>query len=350
MAGGAGTRLWPLSRQDRPKQLLRLFGGRSLLSLSRDRLRNLFPPERIWIICSAAHLELVAAELPDVPRENLIGEPVGRDTAGAIGLGTAIIARHDADATVAVFTADHVIEPQTEFEAAIEAGLAVAEQHPDTLATFGIRPRQPHTGYGYIRRGASAGAGIYTVESFHEKPDEATARTYVESGAYYWNSGMFAWRAATILGEMRRCLPDHARLIAEIAADWPACAEAREFAEKFAGLKPISIDYGVMEKARLVQAVEMNCRWLDLGSWVSVAEHHEADSANNVHLAPNALVMDGANNILASEGDHLLVVLGADDLIVVHSPDATLICRKGQEGKMKQLGERRRQRFGARYE
>lgn len=350
MAGGAGTRLWPLSRKNRPKQLLPLVDGRSLLAVSRQRLQNLFPPERIWIITSAAYLDLVAKELPDVPHANLIGEPMGRDTANAIGLASEIIARRDADATIAVFTADHVIDPQEEFDESIELGLAAAEQYPDSLVTFGILPRSPHAGYGYVQRGEPVGEGVFEVNAFREKPDEATARIYIEAGMYYWNSGMFAWRAATILEELRRCLPDNARLLGEIAKTWPACAGTPAFAEKFGGLQRISIDYGVMERARRVLVVEMDCRWTDLGSWLSVAEIHGVDKAGNACLASQALVSDGNGNILVSDSDHLLAVLGVDDLIVVHSADATLICRKGQEQKIKELAEERRRRFGEQYE
>ena len=350
MAGGAGTRLWPLSRKNRPKQLLPLVQGRSLLALSRQRLQNLFPPDRVWIITSAAYLDLVAAELPDVPRQNLIGEPVGRDTANAIGLASEIIARRDADATIAVFTADHVIEPQEEFDESIELGLAAAEQYSDSLVTFGILPQSPHTGYGYVQRGDPVGEGVFEVQAFREKPDETTAREYVEAGTYYWNSGMFAWRAASILAELRRCLPENAPTLGKIASSWPTCAKTSDFAEKFGGLRPISIDYAVMEQARHVLVVEMDCRWTDLGSWASAAEIHKLDKNGNATLAPNTVIANGANNILVSEDDHLLAILGADDLIVVHGADATLICRRGHEQKIKEFAEERRRRFGEKYE
>jgi mannose-1-phosphate guanylyltransferase len=350
MAGGSGTRLWPLSRRQRPKQLLRLFDGASLLQHSRRRLKDLFAPENIWVISSAAYLDLVAEELPDIPRQNLIGEPMGRDTANAIGLAAHLLAQRDPGAVMAVFTADHLISPQEEFADAIDIGLAAAEQFPDSLVTFGIVPDSPHTGYGYIHRGETVGEGTYRVIAFTEKPAQDVARTYVQSGEYFWNSGMFAWRAGAILSELARCLPENHRMLTELADGWAKKAGTDEFAAKFESLQRISIDFGVMEKARSVLTVEMDCRWLDLGSWSAVAETREPGVAGNVKIAPHTLVVDGRNNILVSESDHLIAIMGLDDLIVVHSADATLICPRGHEQKIKELTELRQKEFGERFE
>ena len=199
MAGGAGTRLWPLSRKMRPKQLMRLFEGASLLQLARRRLDGLFAPENIWVITSADYLDLVAAELLDLPRENLIGEPMGRDTANAIGLAAHLLALRDADATMGVFTADHIISPQDEFATAIRRGLEAAERFPESLITFGITPDSPHTGYGYVQRGAQVAPHVFRAGKFQEKPTREVAETYLKSGEYYWNSGMFTWRVSAIL-------------------------------------------------------------------------------------------------------------------------------------------------------
>jgi mannose-1-phosphate guanylyltransferase len=350
MAGGSGTRLWPLSRRRRPKQLLRLFEGASLLQHSRNRLKDIFAPENIWVITSAAYVDLVAEELPDIPRRNLIGEPMGRDTANAIGLAAHLLAQRDPQAVMAVFTADHLISPQEEFADAIDIGLAAAEQFPDSLVTFGIVPDSPHTGYGYIHRGETVGEGTYRVIAFTEKPAQDVAKTYVQSGEYFWNSGMFAWRAGAILAELARCLPENHRVLAELAGEWEQKAGTDEFADKFESLKRISIDFGVMEKARDVLTVEMDCRWLDLGSWSAVAETREPGVAGNVKIAPHTLVVDGKNNILVSESDHLIAIMGLDDLIVVHSADATLICPRGHEQKIKELTELRQKEFGERFE
>ncbi len=350
MAGGAGTRLWPLSRKRRPKQLLRLFEGRSLLQLARERLAGLFEPANIWVITSADYIDQVAAALPDVPRENLIGEPMGRDTANAIGLAAQMLAQRDNDATMAVFTADHIIRPQERFAGAIRNGLAAAEAHPDSLVTFGIKPDSPHTGYGYLHRGAELGAGVYRVAEFKEKPDLLTAEQYLASGEYYWNSGMFAWRVGAIVAEIERLLPENARGLAELADNWREWGATEEAGRRFGNLKKISIDFGVMEQAGSVLVVEMDCDWLDLGSWLSIAGTREVDGDGNVSIASRALVMDGADNVLVSEDDHLLVVLGVSDLVVVHSEDATLVCRRDQVERIKELVECRQAAFGEEYE
>ena len=350
MAGGSGTRLWPLSRKRRPKQLLRLFEGQSLLQIARQRLAGLFQAENIWVITSAHYIEQVAAELPDIPRSNLIGEPVGRDTANAIGLAANLLARREADATMAVFTADHIIRPQDRFAAAIEAGLAGAERFPESLVTFGIPPLSPHTGYGYVRRGASLGPKAYAVAEFKEKPTQAVAEAYLASGEYYWNSGMFAWRVKTILAELERLLPENASALAEMARDWERLAGTFDGASRFEQLRRISIDYGVLEKAGKVLVVEMNCDWQDLGSWAAVANAGRADEQGNVALVTNALVIDGQRNLTVTEDGHLIVLLAVNDLVVVHSEDATLVCRRDQAERVKELAALCRQEFGQRFE
>ena len=350
MAGGSGTRLWPLSRRLRPKQLLRLFDGASLLQHAWRRLQGVFPPENIWVITSAAYLDAVAEELPDIPRHQIIGEPIGRDTANAIGLAAHLLARRNPQAVMGVFTADHLISPQEEFAAAIDLGLAAAEQFPESLVTFGILPDRPHTGYGYIHRGETVAEGTYRVVTFTEKPTQELAEGYVQSGEYFWNSGMFAWRVPAILAELERCLPDNHRALRELAEDWDSKAGTAEQADKFERLTPISIDFGVMERARSVLTVEMNCRWSDLGSWSSLAEMRAPAPADNIAAAPSALVVEGRNNIVVSETDHLIAVLGLNDVIVVHSDDATLVCARGQEQRIKELAEARRKQFGERFE
>jgi mannose-1-phosphate guanylyltransferase len=350
MAGGAGTRLWPLSRKLRPKQLMRLFDGASLLQLARRRLEGLFAPENIWVITSAAYIDLVAAELLDLPRENLIGEPIGRDTANAIGLAAHLLALRDADATMGVFTADHMISPQDEFAAAIRGGLEAAERFPESLITFGITPDSPHTGYGYVRRGEQVVPHVFRAREFKEKPTRPVAEAYLKSGEYYWNSGMFTWRVPTILAELARHLPENDRTLKELARFWQDLAGTDEGARAFESLHRISIDFGVMEKAASVLLVEMNCRWLDLGSWTAIASTREPDSAGNVAVATSTLSVDARNNILVSEGDHLIVALGVDDLVVVHSDDATLVCRRDHVQQIKDLAELREAQFGGRFE
>jgi mannose-1-phosphate guanylyltransferase len=349
MAGGSGTRLWPLSRRDRPKQLMRLFDGQSLLQLARRRLEGLFDPANICVVTSARYLDQVADALPDLPRQNLIGEPLGRDTANAIGLAAHLLARRDPQGAMAVFTADHLITPQDEFARAVRAALAAVEQFPDSLLTFGIAPTGPHTGYGYIHSGPEVAPGIRRVEAFREKPTREAAERYVESGEYCWNSGMFVWRIPTILRELEQALPENARLLSELAARWGKLTD-QDTADKFRELKKISIDYAVMERAASVLVVPMHCRWIDVGAWAAIGHTHKANDAGNVAVAKNTLATKATNNILVSEDDHLLAVLGVRDLVVVHSADATLVCHRDHAEAVRDLVELARQRFGDRYE
>jgi mannose-1-phosphate guanylyltransferase len=349
MAGGAGTRLWPLSRQARPKQLLRLVEGKSLLCLAYDRLRPILAADEILVIAADAHLPAIAAELPELPRENLIGEPCGRDTANAIALAAAIIQRRYPDAVMGVFTADHVITPQDRFAGAVDAGYGVAEAHSDALVTFGIRPTAPLPGLGYVQRGAAMGGSLFAVRHFKEKPDEATARSYLASGDFYWNSGMFVWRAATILEQIRERLPQSHAAVTAVAADWPGASAARRLAEVYPGLPRISIDYAVMEKAPRVLLVEMDVEWHDLGSWIALRAIRPADPQGNVVAARNAVALDSTNNVLVAEDNHLIATIGVSDLVVVHSGDATLVCRTADAERIKEIVARLERRHGERY-
>ncbi len=349
MAGGAGLRLWPLSRSARPKQLLKLAQGRSLLRLAYERVGRLLNPSSIYVITNAAHLDLIAAELPELPRDNLLGESEGRDTANAVGLAAAILEARDPDAVMGVFTADHVITPPDRFAAAVSRAFDAAEQHPDALVTMGIVPTRAETSYGYVQRGTALGEGVYQVRRFAEKPDLETAKRYLASGDHYWNSGMFTWRADTILEQLKEHLPESFIGVTEIAQAWDTPQRDRRLADVYPRLPKISIDFAVMEKAPRVLVVEMDCRWVDLGSWTALASVNEPDADGNVIAAPRAVTVNASGNVLVSENDHLLAAFGINDLVVVHSPDATLICRKEDAAALKALVGQVRERYGAEY-
>jgi mannose-1-phosphate guanylyltransferase len=340
MAGGSGTRLWPLSRQDRPKQLLRLFGGKSLLRIAFERLGGLMPPEQIYVITGQQQLPAIAAELPEMPAANLLGEPCPRDTAPAVGLAAHLVAQRDPGGTMGVFTADHIIQPVDQFRDSVAKAFAAAERYPDALVTFGIKPTSPHTGYGYIHRGRRLDADTFEISAFKEKPDLLTAGMYVASGEYLWNSGMFVWRIPTILAQYARHQPEMSRELEAVAADYANESRAKAVLKRFSQLPKISVDFAIMEKADRVAVIEMSCRWMDVGSWTSLAEFFPADNAGNILAAPEVATLGAGKNIFVSETGHLIAAIGVDDLIVVHSPDATLVCRKQDAQKIKDLVER----------
>ena len=350
MAGGAGVRLWPLSRADRPKQLLRLFNGSSLLRQAYDRLTGVFEPARVYVITTQSHLPLVAEELPEIPAENLLGEPVGRDTANAVGLSAAVIAGRDPEAVLGVFTADHVIRPTDCFQHAVSLALATAERQTDALVTMGIRPTRPDTNYGYVRRGERVGEGVYAVRKFTEKPNAAKALQYLSSGEYFWNSGLFVWKASTILHQLSKHLPQSYEAITQIGAAWESASRATMLDKLYPTLMKISVDFAVMERAERVLVVELGCHWVDVGSWPAIEAIMEPDEDGNVSACPDVLHLGSRGNVVVSEASHLVATIGVDDLVIVHSPDATLICKKRDASSIKELVANLRERYGRRFE
>jgi mannose-1-phosphate guanylyltransferase len=365
MAGGSGKRLWPLSRGNTPKQLLPVARGKSLLRLSFDRLLDTLPPEQIYVCTGEQHREAILADLPELPKDNLLGEPEPRDTANAVGFPAAVLAAKDPEACFAVVTADHVIKPVETFSDRLTAGFEVCETHPDLLVTFGVVPTFGHTGLGYVQRGQPLEVenreGIYAVEAFKEKPDKPTADRYVESGRYYWNSGMFVWRASTVLDALKQYLPESHKGLTKIADAWGTPDQARVLQETYPTLPKISIDYAVMEPASRrsgstegVAVVELGVDWLDVGSWPALAETLELDQFDNAVDAPALALLDSDANIILSRDektpDHLIALIGVSDTVVVHTGDCTLICPKSEAQKVKELVEGPvKEQFGKRY-
>lgn len=357
MAGGAGTRLWPLSRAARPKQLLTVGGARSLLRVSFDRVVGVVPPERVYVCVAAVHRDAVREALPDLPAGNVLGEPCGRDTANAVGFPAAVLHAQDPDAVAAFVTSDHLIEPVEDFQDSLRTAFALAAERPASLVTFGVVPAHPHTGLGYIERGdpLPAVAG-YAVAAFKEKPDRATAESYVASGRYYWNSGMFVWRCDTVLAELATHLPEAHRGLTEIASAWDTPARQEVLERIYPTLPRISIDYALMEPAARgegaaqVVVVPLSVKWLDVGSFPTLANTLDRDSGDNA-TAGAAVLVDSAGNIVVSDDpDHLVAAVGLQDTIVVHTGDATMICPRSSAERVKELVAEVADRYGPTYQ
>lgn len=343
MAGGKGERFWPQSRLSRPKHLLPIVGDEPMLTQTVKRLEGLVPPERVLIITNSEQRAAVLETCPMLPAENVIAEPVGRDTAAAVGLATVLVADRDPDGCFAMLPADHIIRDKAGFQSVLESAFGAAEQ-ADTLVTIGIRAAYPATGYGYIHRGAVeqeiAGRPVYAVQAFREKPDLATATRYVESGEYYWNAGMFFWRVPVISAEFERHTPGLWQALGAIRSGL-AGGQALDalLAEHYPNLEKISVDFAIMEKAGSVQVVESAFDWDDVGEWPAVERHYPKDADGNVSKG-QVLVHDGSGNIVVNDGSQLTAVVGVDNLIVVQTADATLVCPKEKAQEIKELVKR----------
>jgi mannose-1-phosphate guanylyltransferase len=342
MAGGSGTRFWPKSRRNRPKQLLCLTGESTMLQQTVARIEPLVPRERILIITGADQAQATRAQLPNLPAHNVIAEPCPRDTAPCVGLAAGIVADKDPAATMIVMPADHVIEPALMFLATVRAAVSVIEDDPSVLITFGIKPTRPETGYGYIERGplleTRAGIPVHRVVQFREKPDRATAERFLAAGTFVWNSGIFVWRARTILNEIRAHRPQLAEGLEPILRSIGTPEESATLARLFPDLVRVPIDKAVMEHARNVRVLEVPYDWSDVGDWRAVASLLEHDAAGN---ATQGIVVarDTTGSIIISDDGGLVAILGVDDLVVVHSGKATLVARKDQLDKLKALVE-----------
>lgn len=342
MAGGRGERFWPASRQTTPKHLLPIVGETPMLTQTVERVLGVAPKENIFVITTQAQLAGVRAACPQLPADNIVAEPMGRDTAAATGLAMLLVQQRDPQAAFAMLPADHVIRDVREYQSLLNTAFAAAES-ADVLVTLGIKPTEPATGFGYIEQAGPwkniAGREVMAVKRFVEKPDLVTAQSYLATGRYFWNAGMFVWRVPVVEAGFRQHAPDlHAGLVA-IGAAAAKDGWAAALAAGYPGLKKISVDYALMEKSTNVVVVPATFDWDDVGAWPAVANHFPKDGAGNV-LRGLAMVEGGANNIVVSRDGHLTAVVGASDLVVVSTPDATLVCPKDKAQDIKALLKR----------
>jgi mannose-1-phosphate guanylyltransferase len=342
MAGGGGTRFWPRSRQQRPKQFLSLTGDRTLLQLTQDRIEALVPPERTWVITAESYRLETHNQLPSLSADTIIGEPCGRNTAPCVGLGAALIARHDPQAVMLVMPADHVIEPVQEFRRAVQVAAQMAEEQPNALVTFGITPTFPATGYGYIQRGPEAaqrqGIAVRKVQKFHEKPKADVAEQYYVSGQFFWNSGIFVWKAATILSELRRHEPRLHDAVQRIAAAWNTPERTEVLRREYQQLDASPIDRAVLEKAGEVLVVQTPFRWDDVGSWLALERMNAQDADHNTVLGTH-VGLRTSNCVIVADPGRLIATLGVQDLLIVQDGEVTLVANKKDEDAIKQVVE-----------
>ena len=341
MAGGFGQRFWPRSRRQHPKQLIDLTGKGSMLSLTVDRMLALSTPEEVFVITNAGQVDAIVADLDGkIPTDNIVGEPVGRNTAPSIGLAAVLVERRFGDVPFMVLPADHLIGDKDIFESAARAAESYAAGN-DALLTFGIKPSRPETGYGYIHAGSqlvdNGGVSLFEVKSFHEKPTVAKAKEFLEDGAYFWNSGMFFWRASAIRKAIKAHLPDLESMLAAFE-DRVGTEDINDVLNDVYGSAPsISIDYGIMEKADNVVVIRGDFYWNDVGSWESIREIFPKDTNGNVLVGEHIVIGGKENTIFAP--NRLIAMVDVDDIVVVDSGDAILVCRRESVQRVRDIVE-----------
>lgn len=337
MAGGAGTRFWPLSRAATPKQLLALVGGETMIQQTVGRLAGLVPPERLLIVTNKKLVEPMAQQLPRLDAARILGEPCKRDTAPCVGLAGLLVGLNDPDATMAVMPADHLIEPAESFRAALAEAVELVEQDPTRIVTFGIRPTYPAEIFGYIECGDQVpGAAAYRATRFREKPARSIAEQYLAAGNFFWNSGIFVWKARTIIDALTKYEPQMMAHLQKIAAAWGKPNFNEVFDREFTEIRGKSIDFAVMEHYPNIVVLKAPYRWDDVGSWQAISRTSGVDANGNTVQAKHVGIRT-TGSIVRGPDDHLLVTLGLQDCVVVHTPDATLVAHKSEEEAIREV-------------
>lgn len=349
MAGGKGERFWPRSRTNCPKQFIDVSGcGRSMIQLTVDRIRPMVKMEDIYIATNENYKALVQEQLPEIPVENILCEPVGRNTAPCIGLGAAYMLKKGEDSVMMVLASDHLIKYEDIFREVLEEAIDIAEEESN-IVTIGITPDCPETGYGYIKKNSAVAKGKANgVDRFVEKPDRETAIAYLNSGEYFWNSGMFVWKASTVMSSMEKYMPDIYEKLQKISDSIGTADEKQVLCEEFTAMRSESVDYGIMEKASDIYVLPGQFGWDDVGSWLAVGRIKGNDESGNT-LTGNVVTVNTKNSIIEAK-DKLIATVGLDGIVVVDTDDVTLIGDKIHMGDIKKVLEQlRNEENGAKY-
>lgn len=353
MAGGGGTRLWPVSRKDRPKQLLSLLDDETLFQSTVGRLKDMFAMEHILVVTVEQQAREMQKQVPEIPSDNFLLEPAPRGTASVVGLAAAVLSKRDPDAAMAVLPADHYIRNSDLFRYLLGAAFDVARD--DYLVTLGITPSYASTAYGYIQQGEPLDGSYrypaYRVAQFNEKPDEKSAHEFLRKGDHSWNSGMFVWKAGVILSEIRGQMPELASALEKISAAWGTSEQGRTLESCWSTLKIKTIDYGVMEHARKVAVLPAGgLGWNDVGSWDTLFDVLASDANGNVSTIPKHLSFDTHNTLVyGKNGERLIVTIGMDDTVIVDTGDVLLVCKADQAQKVRDVVEHLKKQAQEKY-
>ena len=355
LAGGSGTRLWPASRDTKPKHLLVFEKQQTLLQATVKRLTRLVPPERIWIVTSLPQAAQTASALDRLEIREMLVEPFARNTAASIGWAALKLRQVDPNAVMAVLPADHIIKPVLVFRKTIKCAADLVQQSPETLVTIGVKPTFPATSYGYIQRGTFLKTPVgaaYHVRQFCEKPAQKIAEQFYQSGMYYWNAGMFVWKAETILELLNRFEPEIGERLRRIEQSLGTKKEMSETKTAFQRMKSVSIDYAVMERVKNAVVLEATFDWNDVGTWTALDRLYadQKDTHGNLAVSSNMLAIDSTGcTIRCEHPEHLVALIGLHDVVVIQTADATLVARKDQEESVRRIAEELKKRKNERW-
>ena len=343
MAGGVGSRFWPMSTQDRPKQFIDVLGtGKTLLQLTVERFGNMVPAENLWVVTNERYADIVREQLPDMPAENILCEPCRRNTAPCIAYVSWRIKSKDPKANIVVTPSDHVVTNVQEFQRVISECMTFT-QDCDAIVTLGMKPSRPETGYGYIQADLSSPSlrnkQIFRVDSFREKPDLQTAEQYIKKNNYFWNAGIFIWNVSTIVNAFRVYQPKLAKIFEALLPVYGTAQEQEAINEQFPKCENISVDYAIMEKAEEIFVCPADFGWSDLGTWGSLLSQSRRDLYGNALIGPSINIYDSHNCIVHTTQEKKVVIQGLDGYIVAENDDTLLICKLSEEQRIKQFSE-----------